>query len=58
MLYCFNSSPAKDLRAINNMIKKGERMALTSITEKRHNNNDIGAPAIKALKFDTASPVS
>ncbi|XP_064640132.1 retinoblastoma-like protein 1 [Lineus longissimus] len=25
MLYCFNRSPAKDLRAINNMIKLGER---------------------------------
>ncbi|XP_067928982.1 retinoblastoma-like protein 1 [Watersipora subatra] len=59
MLYCFNSSPAKDLRAINNMLKKGDRMALTSIGEKRHSTADLtGAPAIKAIKFDQAGPAS
>lgn len=58
MLYCFNSSPAKDLRAINIMIKKGERAALTHIAEKRQSNSDLGAaPAIKAIKFDQAGPV-
>lgn len=56
MLYCFNSSPAKDLQAINNMLRRGdrhERQVLSSIAEKRHVNNDIseGAPAIKAIRF-------
>lgn len=53
LLYCFNSSPAKDLRAINNMLKMGERKALNSLAEKRKNGGDImeGAPAIKAIKF-------
>ena len=39
------------------MIKKGERVALNSIAEKRSNNDYNGAPAIKAIKFDQAGPV-
>jgi retinoblastoma-like protein 2 len=35
LLYCFNKSPAKDLRAINNMLRMGERSKGALIAGKR-----------------------
>lgn len=53
LLYCFNSSPAKDLRAINNMLRRGDKKVLTTLGEKRPGNAEIieGRPAIKHIKF-------
>lgn len=57
LLYCFNSSPAKDLRAINNMLKHGggdsRRAPRVSIIDKRHTTAEVveGGPAIKHIKF-------
>ncbi|XP_074644237.1 retinoblastoma-like protein 1 [Tubulanus polymorphus] len=44
MLYCFNRSPAKDLRAINTMIKMGERRVTVKRIFSRDHDESLQPP--------------